>query len=259
MAVGDNVEISIDSDGQAIIETVLPRKQYLSRPDKITPERRQVIATNLDQLVVVTSASQPQFKSGLIDRFLVSAERENLPAAVVINKIDLKEPIYFTDYVESWRKAGYTVLFTSAKKRLGLDEFKKLLEKKSSVLTGHSGVGKSTLINSIQPQLDLKTKDVSRFTGKGVHTTTAVIMYPLDVEGWIVDTPGLKIFSLTDIEKNEMADYFPEIRELAPGCRFDDCNHISEPNCAVKQAVGEGRLFEGRYASYKKLWEQLAK
>jgi len=259
VAVGDNVEISIDGDGQAIIENVLPRKQYLSRPDKITPDRRQVIATNLEQLVVVTSTSQPQFKAGLVDRFLVSAERENLAAAVVINKIDLKNPEKFTDYADSWRKAGYTVLFTSAKEKLGLDEFKNLLENKSSVLTGHSGVGKSTLINSIQPHLDLKTKKVSHYTGKGVHTTTSVNMYPLDFGGWIIDTPGLKIFSLADIEKSELADYFPEISELSEGCRFDDCNHINEPDCSIKQALNEGKLFEGRYESYRKLWEQLDK
>lgn len=259
VAVGDNVELSFDENSQAVIEKVLPRKQYLSRPDKITPTRRQVIVSNLDQLVIVSSTLEPQFKAGLVDRFLVSAEKENLPAAIVINKIDLKQPRYFNEYADAWRAAGYKVIFTSALEGNGLEEFKNLLKDKTSALSGHSGVGKSTLINAIQTDLNLRIESISKYTGKGVHTTTSVTMHPLDIGGWVVDTPGLKIFGISDIEKSDLAEYFPDINKLSAGCRFDDCHHINEPDCAVKKAVGSGMLFTDRYKSYKRLWEELDK
>ncbi len=259
VAVGDNVDITIEENNQALIEKIHPRQQYLSRPDKTTPERRQVIAANLDQLVIVSSTKEPSFKSGLVDRFLVSAEKENLPAAIVLNKIDLMSPENFREFARAWEDIGYLVIFTSALEGDGLNKFKELLKGKTSALTGHSGVGKSTLINAVQKDLDLRTKSISKYTGKGVHTTTSVSMYPLDIGGWVADTPGLKIFGIADIEKSELDNYFPEIKELAENCRFDDCHHINEPECAVKKALGNGKLFEGRYKSYKKLWEQLDK
>ena len=259
VAVGDNVEISLEDNGQALIENVLPRKQFLARPDKLCPEKSQVIAANLDQLVIITSTREPKFKTGLVDRFLVSAEKEHLKAIIVINKIDLENEEIFRVNVGAWRAIGYEVIFTSAKTGQGLDTLRETLKDKSSALAGHSGVGKSSLINALQTGLNLKTGMISKASGKGVHTTTSVIMYPLDFGGWVIDTPGLKIFGFSGIDKTNLADYFPEISKLSGKCRFFNCCHISEPDCAVKKAVLTEKLSESRYQSYKKLWEQMDK
>lgn len=257
VAVGDNVSIVIGDNDTVTIEKILDRKQVLARPDILVKGKTQVFATNLDQLVVVSSTRSPDFKPGLIDRFLVSAEIEKLKAAIVINKIDLASKEEFISYANAWESAGYQVVFTSAKNHLGLDSFKKLLYEKSSVLTGHSGVGKSSLLNAIQPDLNLQTRQISRYSGKGVHTTSSVIMYPLENSGWVVDTPGLKIFGLSGIGKKRLYECFPEIRDHEENCRFADCSHINEPDCAIKESVKNGRISEFRYQSYKKFWQQM--
>jgi ribosome biogenesis GTPase len=257
VAVGDNVEVIINKEKSAIIERVLPRQQILARPDPLSAGKEQLIAVNLDQLVIVTSAQNPSFKAGLIDRFLVSAERENLKSVVVINKIDLAGKSEFIGFADAWRKLGYRVIFTSAKKKTGLSDLVEILKDKESALAGHSGVGKSSLINAIQPNLDIKTRQISQASGRGVHTTTSVMMYPLDFGGWVVDTPGLKVFGLTGIDRKNLASYFPEINELSSDCRFSDCQHINEPDCAVKRAVDNKKIFSARYESYKRLWQQL--
>jgi len=259
VAVGDNVLISIGENDTVTIEKILPRRQILARPDILVKGKKQVIATNLDQLVIISSTRSPDFKPGLIDRFLVSAEIEKLTAAVVINKIDLALENEFAMYSDAWESVGYNVVFTSAKDHLGLNGFKKLLNEKSSVLAGHSGVGKSSLLNAIQPQLDLQTKQISRHSGRGVHTTSSVIMYPLEAGGWVVDTPGLKIFGLQGIDKKHLYRCFPEIRDHDDDCRFADCSHINEPDCAIKDSVTTGKISEFRYQSYKKFWQQIDK
>lgn len=257
VAVGDNVEVTLNEKNTAVIEKVLPRKQYLSKPDLILSGKEQVIASNLDQLVIVTAAKSPLFKTGLVDRFLVSAEKENLRAVIVINKIDLADRMEFKAIAETWDSLGYDVIFTSVKERIGLDEFVNILRDKESALAGHSGVGKSSLINAIKPDLNIKTQTISQASGRGVHTTSSVVMYPLGFGGWVVDTPGLKVFGLAGINRGNLALYFPEISAIEGNCRFVDCQHISEPDCAVKRAVANEAIYPDRYDSYKRLWEQL--
>jgi len=257
VAVGDNVEFSMNADGQSIIENVLSRKQYLAKPDLLVKNKIQIIASNLDQLVIVSSVQEPRFKPGLIDRFLVSAECEKLEAIIVINKIDLASRDEFNVYVDAWNSLGYQTIFTSAKTGHGLNELKLLLKAKSSVLAGHSGVGKTSLINAVQPSLNLNTSEISISTGKGVHTTASVVMFPLDLGGWIADTPGIKVFGLTGINRTNLYQNFPEMAKLEGECKFNNCLHISEPGCAVKKAVKSGDICEFRYLSYKRIFEKL--
>lgn len=259
VSVGDNVDFTIGYGGQAVIENVLPRKQFLARPDVMDNEKMQVIAANLDQLVIITSTMKPRFKPGLVDRFLISAEHENLESVIIINKIDLAPPVEFKNFISTWSSLGYNVAFTSAKDKIGLDDFADFLKHKTSVLAGHSGVGKSSLLNAIQPSLDLHTREISQTTEKGVHATSAVRMYPLDFGGWVVDTPGLKVFGLSGIDKKNLWYCFPEMRNYQGHCRFNDCLHINEPGCAVKEAVEMKTISEFRYSSYKRMWESLEK
>ncbi len=236
---------------------MLPRKQLLARPGVIGDGKKQVIASNIDQLVIITSTIKPRFKPGLVDRFLVSAEYENLKSVIIINKIDLVPPDNYESYALTWSSLGYDVAFTSAKTKVGLDDFVKFLKDRTSALAGHSGVGKSSLLNAIQPSLDLHTREVSQSTDKGVHATTTVRMYPLDFGGWVIDTPGLKLFGLSGIDKENLWRYFPEMRDYQRHCRFNDCVHINEPGCAVKKAVETKKISEFRYINYKRIWENL--
>jgi len=257
IVVGDNVEFSIGSDGQAAIEKIMPRQQYLARPDLLVKGQRQIIAANLDQLVIISSTRAPKFKPGLVDRFIVNAEHENLKPAIVINKIDLAGDAEFAEFAGTWRKLGYTVAFTSAITGEGLSGLIGILKDKTSVLAGHSGVGKSSLLNALDSKLHLRTREISIATGKGVHTTTSVIMYPMPMGGWVTDTPGLKVFGLTHYRPEHIADCFAEMRGLAGSCRFGDCLHVSEPGCSIKAAVGSGGIAEFRYESYLKIINEL--
>jgi ribosome biogenesis GTPase len=257
IAVGDDVELQLQSDDTVLIEKVLPRKQYLIKPGLLSPDKRQVMAANLDQLVIVSSTENPKFKAGLIDRFLVSAEKEHLPAIIVINKIDLRPATEFDDYKRIWNKIGYRVLFTSAIAKTGLTDLVEALTDKSSALAGHSGVGKSSLLNAIQSSLHLKTAGISKSTGRGVHTTTSVVFHHLDFGGWVADTPGLKVFGIVDIARKDLYRCFPEFNDHIDNCRFTNCQHIDEPGCGIKQAIESGDIARQRYNSYYKLWQQL--
>ncbi len=258
LAAGDLVEFSLDPTAVAIIESVLPRSKTLSRPDILNKGKTQVIAANVDQLIIISSTDKPAFKPGLIDRYLVIAEKEKIEPVIIVNKIDLRDPAEFAGYLEAWKKIRCKVYFTSAKSGEGVDAVVEALKDKISVATGHSGVGKTTLINSIEPNLRLKTREISQATGKGVHTTSAAIMYPLTGGGWIIDTPGLKVLDISTIKANKLQDYFPEFNEFRGRCQFSDCSHISEPNCAIKQAVEKGKMPEFRYQSYLRFWREIA-
>jgi len=258
LAAGDLVEFFLDPSGVAVIESVLPRSSSLSRPDILNKGKIQVIAANVDQLIIICSTAKPQFKPGLVDRYLVIAEKEKVKPVIVLNKIDLRNPSEFAEYFEAWKRIGCDVYFTSAASGEGVDAVAKILRDKISVATGHSGVGKSTLINSIDPNLRLKTSEISRATGKGVHTTSAAVMYPLAGGGWIIDTPGLKVLDISIVRGKELQNYFPEFEGLRGRCQFGDCLHSSEPNCAIKQAVVDGDIAEFRYQSYLRFMREIA-
>ncbi len=254
VAVGDWVRFRRLPDGTGIIEDIEPRARALSRKAP-TPrgEYEQVIIANPDQAVIVFAAAQPEPKLGMLDRFLVITEKQEIPALIVVNKVDLTGLDAAREMFGLYEGIGYPVLYTSAITGQGLDAFKDALRGKISVLVGPSGVGKSSLLNAIQPGLGLAVRAVSRATGEGRHTTTVRHMVPLEGGGYVADTPGLKALALWDIEPEELDGYFPEMRELVPYCQFNNCSHIDEPGCAVLKAVEEGRIHPSRYASYVRL------
>ena len=254
VAVGDWVWFRRLPDGTGVIEEVEPRERALSRKAP-TPrgEYEQIILANPDQVVLVFACAQPEPKLGMLDRFLVIAEKQESPAVIVANKVDLVGLDAAREIFGVYEDIGYPVLYTSAVTGYGLDEFKKMLTGKISVLVGPSGTGKSSLLNAIQPGLGLAVREVSRATGEGRHTTTVRQMFPLEGGGYVADTPGLKALALWDIEPEELDGYFPEMRDLVPHCRFHNCTHLSEPGCAVLKAVEEGRIHPERYASYVRL------
>ncbi len=278
IVVGDRVVTARTDKGEHVIEEVLPRRSKLSRPAGRAGRGEQVIVANVDELVVVTAAAQPEYRTGLIDRYLVIAERLGFPAAVCVNKVDLVQHAEIECALGFYRDLGYTVLFVSALKNTGLDELRELLTGKTSVLCGHSGVGKSSLINRMIPEVDLATRDVSAVTGRGRHVTSAVTMLALpgvagqsvddaggfvgvsesgSVAGYIVDTPGIREFGLWGVKRDELWHYFPEFVRLDGQCRFRSCVHLAEPGCAVKAALESGAIAPSRYTSYQRLYEEL--
>jgi ribosome biogenesis GTPase len=255
VAVGDVVEIDYEMDGEqnAIITNVLDRKNYINRQSPKTRHQHHIVAANIDQSVLVATLKEPRTSQGFIDRFLVASEAYHVPAIILFNKADLyakKEMAQYEERKQMYEDAGYSVMLCSVKERTGLDELKGLLKGKLTLFSGHSGVGKSTLINYLLPDLHLRTKDVSGWSGKGLHTTTFAEMFDLPIGGSIIDTPGLREFGLVDISKQELSHYFPEMRGLINDCQFNNCLHVEEPGCAIKKALVEGRINADRYISY---------
>jgi ribosome biogenesis GTPase len=248
-AVGDHVRVSMLKDGTGIIEGVAPRARVLSRQ---APGRNaeQVIVANPDQVVFVIACADPDPNFRMLDRLLVVAERERMPARICANKIDLVvERAARTEFGE-YDQLGYPVHYTSAVTGKGVRGLRKALARKVTVFAGPSGAGKSSMLNAIQPGLGLHTADVSQATGKGMHTTVVPELLALDVGGYVADTPGLRAFALWDIEPEEVDGYFPELRDLVPECAFNDCTHLHEPGCAVIAAVERGEVSPERYDSY---------
>ena len=254
LAVGDNVDFKLPADGNTgLIVHIHERKNYIIRKATNLSKASHIIAANLDQAVFIGSLIKPRTSTGFIDRFLVTAEAYHIPVALIFNKFDLydegtKEKLDY--FVKTYVAAGYKCLITSAKKGFHLEEFKKMLQGKMSLLTGHSGVGKSALINKIDPSLNLKEGEISRVHLKGKHTTAFAEMFPLAFGGNIIDTPGIKEFGLVEFEKPELGQRFPEIRRLMDQCRFSDCLHVNEPGCAVREAVKKGTFPLFRYQNY---------
>ena len=257
VSVGDEVEIAPepDQDGVAIITDILPRRNYINRQSPRHKHQHHIVAANLDQSLLIATLREPRTSQGFIDRFLVASEMYHVPAVILFNKSDLygkKETEQFARLDEMYRSIGYTVLLTSAEKEKEqvLAQLQELLQDKTTLISGHSGVGKSSLLNVLIPGTDLRTRDVSNWSGKGMHTTTFAEMFDLPFGGRIIDTPGVREFGLVDVSRQELSHYFPEMRERLNDCQFNNCLHINEPGCAVKEAVLAGMIDEDRYVSY---------
>jgi len=258
IAVGDRVEYKCDTNvTQGIIHKILPRKNYIIRKSINLSKQAHILAANVDQAVLIVTLANPKTYPEFIDRFLVSAEAYRIPTRIVFNKIDIysQELIAEMEYLISvYESIGYECYRTSAKVGTGLDTIAKLLSNKISVIAGHSGIGKSTLINTIEPKLDLKTNEISEYHEQGKHTTTFPEMFKLTGGGYIIDTPGIRGFGIIDIDKEELYHFFPEIFAISNQCKFYNCTHIHEPQCAVKEAFENGKISDTRYKSYINLF-----
>ena len=260
-AIGDRVEISLQEAG-GMIETVAPRVRVLSRQApgrggrgsaRQDPGAEQVLVANPDQVALVFACAQPAPHLRMLDRFLVMAEANRLPAVICANKTDLVSPQAARDLFELYRGLGYAVVYTSAATGQGVDELRQLLHGKLSVLSGPSGVGKSSLLNALQPGLGLQARAVSEATFKGRHTTVYSELLPLAGGGYVADTPGIRSLGLWDVEPEELDGYFVDIKPFVGSCEFGDCTHLSEPGCAVRRAVENGQIAPSRYESYRRL------
>jgi len=263
IAVGDTVNIELDSaDGNAMVTSVEDRKNYITRQSPHNKNQHHIVAANLDQSFLFATIKSPKTSLGFIDRFLITSEAYHIPCIIIFNKTDLyntKDEERFEEIKDIYERAGYKVISMSIELNKGIEEIKYLLKDKITLLSGHSGVGKSSFINILFPEFSLKTQDVSGWSGKGLHTTTFAEMFDLPFGGKIIDTPGLREFALMDIPKEELCHYFPEMKALINGCRFNNCIHINEPGCAVKSAVEKGELNEVRYVSYLNILESIEK
>ncbi len=252
IAIGDWVKITPLDENTGVIEEIEERERMIVRLAP-TPrgEYQQIIIANPDQAVFVFSCARPEPRLRMLDRFLVIAERQHIPAIIVANKVDLVGLDAAKEMFGNYIDIGYPVIYTSVKQNLGIDELRDTLKGKVSALAGPSGVGKSSLLNTMQPGLGIVVREVSQATRKGRHTTVVRQLYPLEEGGYIADTPGLKSLGLWDIEPEELDGYFPELRDLVSECQFNDCTHSHEPGCAVIEAVQNGTIHPERYESYR--------
>jgi len=252
IAVGDRVDFEADKDAEVIV-AIHDRKNYIIRKSSNLSKRSQIIASNVDQAFLIVTVNYPLTTTTFIDRFLTAAEAYRIPVRLIFNKIDRyrpKDQDRLLQLKATYEKIGYKCFEISAKKELHLDIIKDALKGQINLLSGHSGVGKSTLINAIQPGLDLKTGEISESHAQGKHTTTFSEMFELDFGGYIIDTPGIRGFGIIDMEKEEMSHFFPEIFKTSANCQFHNCTHVHEPQCAVKLAVETGEISLSRYESY---------
>ena len=255
IAVGDVVEMEIEDGPEETgsISMIYDRHNYIARVSPHNKYQHHIVAANLDQSLLFATLKDPKTSQGFIDRFLVTCEAYHVPAIIIFNKSDVyrkKEMERFAELKDMYEAIGYKVELTSLVKKEGLDSLKNSLENKITLLSGHSGVGKSSLINAIFPELNLRTAEVSGWSGKGMHTTTFAEMFDLPNGGKVIDTPGIRELGLVGIEKNELSHYYPEMRARMNNCQFNNCMHINEPGCAVKDAVNVGEIHVDRYVSY---------
>lgn len=257
VAVGDDVLFSRSHEGSGAIEKVLERRTTFCRPAKGVEGKLQVIAANLEQLAIVVSAKQPALKTGLIDRFLVAAQVGSLEPILVINKVDLDWSDSLKAIAAAYQKIGIPVFMLSAVSGVGVDDLERNLAVSRTLFAGHSGVGKSTLLNRLIPKLELKTKEVSAFSDRGTHATTNIELYELPDGGFVVDSPGLKVMGLWEVDTDQLPYYFAEFDLYNEQCRFQPCSHTHEPDCAVKQAVSDGLIADFRYHNYVAIADSL--
>ncbi len=259
IAVGDEVDFEIDKDEIAVITKIHERKNYIIRKSVNLSKKTHIIASNIDVAFLVVTLSNPKTSFGFIDRFLITAEAYHIPVVILFNKIDIYKEDELDDlsfYKSIYNSIGYDSLDISAESGYNLDLVKDLMKDKVSLVSGHSGVGKSTLLNALNPELNIKTHQVSDFNSKGQHTTTFAQMYEWPFGGFIIDTPGIKEFGLVHIDKTELQGYFPEILALKHECKFDNCIHVNEPKCAVRDAVESEEIAISRYENYLTFLEE---
>lgn len=255
IAVGDKVvyEVEVNGDNAVSITDILPRENYIIRKSVHKASHGHMIAANMDQTLLIVTLAQPRTSLGFIDRFLVSAEAFRIPAILVFNKWDLYseglKKIY-NELKEIYDNLGYKCIVTSTKENIGIEDFKETLEGRTTLVSGHSGVGKSSLLNSIAPNLNLKTGEISDFAHKGTHTTTFAEMFELAPATFVIDTPGIKELGVFEIDEDELSHYFPEMRDRLGECKFHNCRHINEPKCAIIDKVKSGEIALSRYESY---------
>ncbi|MBP7510776.1 MAG: ribosome small subunit-dependent GTPase A [Bacteroidia bacterium] len=254
VTVGDKVNFEFETESQnGVIDTIDERRNYIIRKANNLSKQTHIIASNLDQSLLIITLAFPKTSLGFIDRFLVTSEAYHIPAILVFNKSDLMTHGFeeiLDETIDLYQRIGYKCIKTSTKTGEGLEELKALLKDKTSLLSGHSGVGKSTLLNHIEPGLELKTTAISNYSQKGQHTTTFAEMHPLSFGGYIIDTPGIREFGLVDFLEAEISHYFIEMQGLIGNCKFNNCKHINEPECAIQNAVRSGQISEERFSSY---------
>ena len=259
VAVGDKVVFDMQDDGTGVIHTVADRRNYIVRKATKLSKQTHVIASNIDLLCVVATLGFPRTSTGFIDRLLVTAEAYHIPACLVFNKVDLYdgELMALQEQLRNvYEAVGYRVIATSAIDNTGIGKLQEAIRGKAVLFSGHSGVGKSALLNALEPTLNLRTGKVSEWSEKGKHTTTFAEIFPLpESNAFLIDTPGIKEFGMVDIKPEELGHFFPEIRSRLHGCRFNTCTHTHEPDCAVKQALNDGAISEERYSNYLKILE----
>jgi ribosome biogenesis GTPase len=256
VAVGDRVRVMITSRGAAL-EQIFPRRNELNRPAAGRQRERQTIAANIDRMIVVSAVRDPELKTGLIDRFLVAAAAEGFDSVICINKLDLAEEGEVEEVRKRYERLGYAVFLTSAVDGRGIDALARELGQGITLIMGQSGVGKSTILNRIDPSLALKTGSISTKQKKGRHTTTSVSLLLLSGGGFVVDTPGIREFGVSDIKPSDLSHYFPEMAERLADCQYNDCTHRHEPDCAVLKALESGEISRDRYESYLRMLKDL--
>jgi len=262
IAVGDRVvfEEEQGEESNCVIRSIVNRHNYIVRVSPHNKNQKHIVAANLDLALIIATLAEPRTSQGFIDRFLITAEAYHIPVVIVINKVDLLKDKHRRQ-LEAWKEmygaAGYQVFPMVALDLQSVQALEEILRHKTTLFCGHSGVGKTTLINQLIPDLNLRTTAVSNWSGKGQHTTTFAEMFDLKWGGRIIDTPGVKEFGLIDIDREELSHYFPEMRSVLNECRFNNCLHLNEPGCAVKKAVAEKRISEDRYVSYVTILESI--
>ena len=262
VAVGDRVGMEVDNadGGTALITEIGNRRNYINRQSPRGKHQQHIVAANLDQSLLLATLREPRTSQGFIDRFLVASEMYHVPSIIVVNKTDIygkKEHQQLDNWTSMYGAVGYSVFPLSVRNNTGIEPLMHVLKEKTTLISGHSGVGKSSLLNALLPDLNLRTQDVSGWSGKGLHTTTFAEMFELPGGGRIIDTPGIKEFGLLGLSRQELSHYFPEMRDRLGECQFNNCLHVNEPGCRIKEAVEQGDIHENRYISYVNILDSI--